>query len=282
MRLSKASPPNTLTAAAQPSPSPNSAPERADRLHHSVVAIFFGSGVLALIPTVFFTNRIFTNSDIAMKQGRYAEVTLLDRALSSPSTFFTLAMMLAGVAVWNLGLVPRGIRISFVRALCGAILSLLVYPAGMMAIIFAVFGGDALLHKFGLDWPHAGASTWSRLLAYWPMTMILCVTGTLTVLLSALALAFVTRSWPRRVILWSIATSVGTLLCTLVFSLVQHKLLFPTIPLWSGLVNYLGDMLAFSAIWNVQAPIVIGEPLLAALLGHWFYLAAKEYAVPLA
>lgn len=217
-----------------------------------------------------------------MKQGRYAEVTLFDRALSSPSTFFTLAMILAGAAVWNLGLVPRGIRISFIRAFCGAILSLLVYPVGMIAIIFALFEGDALLHKFGLDWPHAGASDWSRLLAFLPMTVILCVTGMLTVAVSALALAFVTRSWPRRVILWSAATSVGTLLCTLVFSLVQQRLLFPTIPPWSGFVNHLGDMLAFSLIWNVQAPIVIGEPLLAALLGHWFYFAAKEYAAPLA
>lgn len=103
-------------------------------------------------------------------------------------------MILAGLAVWNLELVPRGIRISFIRAFCGASLSLLLYPAGLIAVIFAVFGGDALLHKFGLDWPHAGASDWSRLLGYLPMAVILCGGGMLTVMLAALALAFVTRS----------------------------------------------------------------------------------------
>lgn len=228
---------------------------------------------------MFFTNRILANSDIALKQGRYAEVTFLERILSSPSTFFTLAMILAGLAVWKLGFVPRGIHISFIRAFCGTILSLLLYPLGLIAILFLIFGGDALLHKFGLDWPHAGASDWSRLLGYLPTAVILCGAGVFIVMLAALALAFVTRSWPRHVFLWSVAVSTGTLFCSLVFSLVRQKLLFPEIPLWNDLVNYIGDMLAFSLIWNVQAPIVIGEPLLAALLGHWFYLAAREYAV---
>jgi hypothetical protein len=189
-------------------------------------------------------------------------------------------MILAGLAVWNLGLVPPGIRISFIRAFCGAILSLLLYPAGLIAIFFVVFGSDALLHKFAFDWSHAGVSDWSRLLGYVPMAVILCGGGMLTVMLAALALAIVVRSWPRRVILWSFAVSSGSLLCGLIFSLVRQKLLFPSIPLWSEVVNYMGDMLAFSLIWNVQAPIVFGEPLLAALLGHWLYLALKEYTVP--
>jgi hypothetical protein len=279
MRLSKASPPSTPTAAAQPSPSPNSAPKAAQEgLHAFVIAIFFLLGTLALVLTAFFSNRNITNSNAALRAGRYTQVTLFDQALASPSTFFAIAMILAGLTVWNLQLIPRGIHFSFGRVSCGAILAVFIYPVGFIAILFAVFGGDALLHQLGLDQPNSSTSDWSFLLGAIPMAAILCAGGMLTIVLAALALALATRWWPRRVLLWSFGGSAGILFCSFVFSLVRQKLLFPTIPLWSDLVHHTGDMLVFSFIWNIPTPVVIGEPILAALLGHWFYRAAVEWS----
>jgi len=262
---------------AQPSPSLNSARKTATRASHElVVTIFFLLGTLALVPTVYFTNRQLAENDAASKQGRFAEITLLDRALSSPSTFFPLAMILAGAAAWKLKLIPPGIRFSFFRTLGGAILAFFLYPVGFISILFVVLLG--MKYVTAENWPNMKSPIWARLLGNLPLAAILCAGGMLTVALAAVALAFVTRSWPRRVLLWSFVTSAGVLVCSVAFALLTHKFLFPTIPMWSHLINNGSDLLAFSLIWNVEAPIVIGQPILAAVLGHWFYLAAKEWS----
>jgi len=128
------------------------------------------------------------------------------------------------------------------------------------------------------NWPNMNSPIWARLLGNLPLAAILCAGGMLTIALAAVALAFVTRAWPRRVLLWSFVTSAGVLVCSVGFAMVARKFLFPTIPIWSHLTNSSGDLLAFSLIWNVEAPIVIGEPILAALLGHWLYIAAEEWS----
>ncbi len=233
-----------------------------------------------MVPTVYFTNRQFAENDAASKQGRYAEITLFYRVLASPSTFFPLAMVLAGAAALKLKLIPEGIRFSFFRVVGGAILAFFLYPVGFISILFVVLLG--MKYVTAENWPNMNSPIWARLLGNLPLAAILCAGGMLTIAFAAVALAFVTRSWPRRVLLWSFATSAGVLVSSVAFAMVTRKFLFPTIPIWSHLINNGTDLLAFSLIWNVQAPIVIGEPLLAALLGHWFYFAAKEYAVSLA
>jgi hypothetical protein len=277
MRLSNELPPNIPTEAETPSRLQNSALKTATRESHElVIAIFFVFGALALVPTIYFTNRQLAEGEAALKQGRYATVTLYDRALASPSTFFPLTMVLAGVAAWKLGLVPRGIRISFLRVLGGAVLGFFLYPVGMLSILFVVLLG--MSWGGGENWPNVNSPIWARLLGNLPLAAILCAGGMLTILLAAVALALVTRSWPRRVLLWSFVTSSGVLICSVSVSLAIRKLLFPAIPLLSHLINSGTDLLAFSMIWGVEAPIVVGEPILAALLGHWFFLAAKEWS----
>ncbi len=189
-------------------------------------------------------------------------------------------MVLAGAAALKLKLIPEGIRFSFFRVVGGAILAFFLYPVGFISILFVVLLG--MKYVTAENWPNMNSPIWARLLGNLPLAAILCAGGMLTIAFAAVALAFVTRSWPRRVLLWSFATSAGVLVSSVAFAMVTRKFLFPTIPIWSHLINNGTDLLAFSLIWNVQAPIVIGEPLLAALLGHWFYFAAKEYAVSLA
>jgi len=59
--------------------------------------------------------------------------------------------------------------------------------------------------------------------------------------------------------------------------MIQEKLKFPTIPSMRFVANEPLAML-FGYAWGLPLIVLIGEPLLAALLGHWLYLAAKEYA----
>jgi hypothetical protein len=224
---------------------------------------------------VFFTNRNLTNSDIAMKQGRWGNVILFDQALASPSTFLPLALILAGLVAWKLNLIPAGLRTSAARVLGGAAFTLFLYPAGLVSILFVVL--LAMRFHIGENWPNPNSPDWLRLVGYLPSAALLCLAGMFTIVLEAVAMALVTRWWPRRVFLWSSVTSAGVLICSFCFSLVRQKILFPTIPIWSHVVNYGGDMLVFSLIWKVEAPIIIGEPILAALLGHWFYHAAVAW-----
>jgi hypothetical protein len=53
----------------------------------------------------------------------------------------------------------------------------------------------------------------------------------------------------------------------------QAKIQFPTIQLW----HFIGSgafQLLFGFAWRFPLILFIGEP----LLGHWLYVAAKEYA----
>jgi hypothetical protein len=241
-----------------------------------VVAIFFAFGIAALVLTIWWTAGTLAQDDKAIKAGRLIDDSLLSRALASPSTFFALAMLLAGIACYKLNLLPCGLTFSPWRVFSGVIAALLVYPLGLAALLALLFGVGGLAEAVGFgQGPH---SHLGEVLVFSYAATILCATGVLTVMLAALAFGLATRFWPRRIRVWGFAISAMAILSTVVASSIRQSIRFGPTTITDVTRNT--DILFFSLAWNVELPIVIGQPLLAALLGHWLYQPAKEYALP--
>ena len=185
-------------------------------------------------------------------------------------------MLLAGIACYKLNLLPRGLAFSPWRVFGGAMAALLIYPLGLAALLALLFGVGGLAEAIGFGQrPH---SYLGEVLVFLYAATILCATGVLTVMLAALAFGLATRFWPRRVFVWGFAISATVILSTVLASSIRQSIRFGTTTITNVTRN--ADILFFSLAWNVELPIVIGQPLLAALLGHWLYQAAKDYALP--
>jgi hypothetical protein len=274
--LSNASLPNTPTAAAPPSLSWTSVPETRDKRHLTVVVIFFVFGIASLLPVIYLTNRMHERDQANLKAGLYAPATLLDYALVSPSTFFALAVVLAGIFVWRLDLLPRGLRVEPWRAAGGAFIAFLIYPLGLIFLLAEVFGIGGLLEAMsGKSSPQSDAG---ELFRFFYIVALLCAAGMVAVLLAGTAIALATHFWPRRVLLWGLGISALAVFSTATISVIRQNMRFPGDTAWSILKTSMFDTMFFSLAWNIEIPILIGQPLLAALLGHWLCLAARRYA----
>jgi hypothetical protein len=271
--LSKASRPNTPTAAAQPSPLPNSAPRAHGRSHHfAVVAIFFFFGLIALIPVVLVP------LGVATRPGRFVLLfRLAEQLLGSPSTWFAPAMIFAGVLAWYIGLLPRAISFSSGRIVGGVLVGFLAYPIGFFAIL------NALVGLFGaqLERPSGAQATASeQVVGYLTLGAVMFVGGMLTVLIITAAFAITTRYWPRFAFRWLVLLICTTILGSIIAGVIQYKISLPMLPKSLVFHNFLGDPIQvfFGVVWGIPLVVLVGEPFLAALVGHWLYLAAKEWS----
>lgn len=117
---------------------------------------------------------------------------------------------------------------------------------------------------------------WLEVLSRWSVVGGILFAGVmLTVLIVSLAFASATRFWPRRLLAWSVLLSTTVIVSGILAGVVQIKLRFPTEPF-----PYDAVVLLLGSAWNIPLVILIGEPVLAALLGHWLYLAAKSWSAP--
>ena len=200
--------------------------------------------------------------------------------LLNPSTYFAPAMALAGLFAWKTKLLPGEFSRSPRLVLSAAALGTLVYPVGIFAMLFAILALGSLDHSYHLmQLPALAQDTWGRLIDAVPGAAILCAAGMLTVFLTALLFWLATGYLPRKKLLWGFAISSATLLLTLVVGLLRAMPAHVEISVMRYLQLYLGDILFFSLISGVQLPAAIGTPLLAALLGHWLYLAGQKHAI---
>ncbi|HWZ99166.1 MAG TPA: hypothetical protein VN025_15525 [Candidatus Dormibacteraeota bacterium] len=203
-------------------------------------------------------------------------------ALLNPSTYFAPAMALAGIFVWGMNLLPQGLCASPRRLCASVILGTLIYPVGIVTIFFVIlilmsgiFGRSSHL----IELPVLAQDTWGRLLDALPGTALLCAIGVLTVFLTALLFRLATGYLPRKKFLWGFLISSSAIFMTIVIQLLRMMPAYKGISIIRYLELYAQDMLFFSLISGVQLPAVIGAPLLAALLGHWLYLAGQKHAI---
>jgi hypothetical protein len=267
---------NTLTAAATPSPSPNSAPDGAARSRHAAtVAIFFLFGVVALVPAVFFDAIVYEGAFAASPSSRLLRVLVL-----GPSTFFVVAMFIAGVVVYGFGLAPRSDTFSAGRIFGAALLAWCGYPAAFLGTALVVFS----LFSLSIRWPDAdnpsGASLLARSLPYVTMVAIAFVGVLFATVLVTVAFAVATRHWPRRAFRAMALFSVAAILCTVPAAILHFRLTVPTSPNFYIVHGLLNDPMRvlFGIAWGVPIIVLVGEPLLGALVGHWFYEAANEWS----
>jgi hypothetical protein len=273
--LSKASPPNTPTAEAQPSPSPNSEPSAHGAHYFAVLAIFFFFGLAALIPV------LLVPLGVATRPVRFVHLSpLAEQLLGSPSTWFAPAMIFAGVLAWCIGLLPRGILFSVGRIVGGVLVGFLAYPLGFVSISLAIVGllGSALS---SLDRASSvQATVFEQVVGYLTLGAIMFVGGILTVLTITAAFAIATRYWPRHAFRWIFSLIGTTILGSIMAGVIHYKISLPMLPNRFAFHNFLGDpfQVFFGVAWSIPLVVLVGEPLLAALVGHWLYLAAKEWS----
>ena len=243
--------------------------------HCCVVAIFLFFGVAALIPTVYFTQRAAAAADFQDHR------SFSKYFLTSPSTFFAPAIALAGLRVWKLGLLARGIHASAPRIVGGTALGFFVYPLVYLFVVFTTFAAGSVLMSLALStgYRHTppGPHPELGILLALPLPATIYLALALAIVHAALALGIVTRCWPRRVALWAFLGSAAMILCNVSVVFIREMMRSRVTRSWHSIVNSAPEF-PWGAAWDVPLVIIIGVPILAAIVGHWLYLAAEEYA----
>lgn len=194
-----------------------------------------------------------------------------------PGTCFACAMMLAGALVRVLGLLPRGISLPTARAVGGAIIGLVAYPVGYLAVVVQVIA----LYRFSPEDPPGHVRGASDLaIGYLTTGGIFFAGAAATLLMMTVAFAIIARYWPRRVLrTFALLVSV-TIVGTMLVSLAQFLATLQRTPDSSAFRNFFGEPLLvfFGFGWGIPLAVFVGEPLFAAVVGHWLYRAAEEWS----
>ncbi|HMD10116.1 MAG TPA: hypothetical protein VKH63_21460 [Candidatus Acidoferrum sp.] len=238
--------------------------------HFSAVLIAFLFGVAALVPTCSFTENL---QSTAIHEVRTSSTTV--QFVFIPGLFFAAGALLSGLAIWRAGLLPSGISCSWLRIAGGTLFAIFVYPAAFAATVLAVM---ILFFTASPDSSLAAAHpTLKFLFGFVVFGGIVWFVVVVTAVFLALAFAFATRFWPRRVFLSAVTLAALAVVGDILAAIIQEKLKFPAIPSMRYVENEpLALLLGFA--WGLPLIVFIGEPLLAAVIGHWLYLAAMEYA----
>jgi hypothetical protein len=189
-------------------------------------------------------------------------------------------MIFAGVLAWYIGLLPRGISFSLGRIVGGVLIAFLAYPVGFFGILNAVvlLMGSALSSLDRASSAHA--TVFEQVFGYLTLGAILFVGGMLTVLIITAAFAIATRYWPRFAFRWIVLLIGTTIFGGIIAGVIQYKISLPVLPNRFVFDNFLGDPFQafFGVAWGVPLVVLVGAPLLAALVGHWLFLAAEEWS----
>jgi len=106
------------------------------------------------------------------------------------------------------------------------------------------------------------------------------VGGILTILIVTAAFAIATRYWPRLAFRWILMLVGTTISAGVIAGIIHYRFTLPTLPGSFVFHNFLSDpfQVFFGVAWGIPLVVLVGEPLLAALVGHWLYLAAVEWS----
>jgi hypothetical protein len=186
-------------------------------------------------------------------------------------------MIFAGASAWYSGLLPRAISFSSGRIVGGVLVGFLAYPIGFFAILTALLG----LFGAALEGPSGAQATVSaQAVGYLTVGAVTFVGGMLTVLIITAAFAISTRYWPRFAFRWLVLLICTTILGSIIAGVIHYKISLPMLPTSLVFHNFLGDPIQvfFGVIWGIPLVVLVGEPFLAALVGHWLFLAAKAWS----
>lgn len=190
------------------------------------------------------------------------------------------AAILAGVLVRALGLLPRGIAFSSARTAVAALVGLLAYPVGF----FAIEGSVLLLFAAAFSGPGTentpGPSMLERVRGDLLLGGIVFAGGFLALLMIAVAFAVAVRYWPRRAFRWIGLLVFASISGSIVAGLLHFKISLPALSNSLVFRNFFSDpvQIFIGFGWGVPLVVLVGEPLLGALVGHWLYIAALEWS----
>jgi hypothetical protein len=168
--------------------------------HFSAVLIAFLFGVAALVPTCSFTENLQSTT---IHEVHSSSTTV--QFVFIPGLFFAITALLSGLAIWRAGLLPAGISFSWVRIAGGTLFAIFVYPAAFAVTGFAVM---ILFFTASADSsPAVAHPTLKFLVGFVVFGGIVWFIVVVAAVFLALAFAFATRFWPRRVFLWAVTLS---------------------------------------------------------------------------
>jgi hypothetical protein len=183
---------------------------------------------------------------------------------TSPSVFLTVAILLAGFVAARLQLIKGMPQFSAIRILSAGAIAALVYPvalAGMMATALSIYA------PLGSDNPSTTAR-WRLLLFENAGEIAVVFGGVLTVCLFAVAFRVAMTTWPRRLWMGILVIALGVPLST---AMIEFAMRVPR-----------PELFLEPKVLGIPLLLVIGEPILAGYLGHWFFTAAKAAGQPVA
>jgi hypothetical protein len=183
---------------------------------------------------------------------------------ASPSVFFTVAILLAGFVVARLRLIEVEPQFSAIRILSAGAIAALIYPvamAGMMAAALSIYA------SLGSDNPSTTAR-WRLLLFDNAVEIAVVFGGILTVCLFAVAFRIAMKTWPHRLWMEILVIAFGVPLST---AMIEFTMRVPK-----------PDRFLEPKVLGIPLLLVIGEPILAGYLGHWFFTATQAASQPVA
>lgn len=193
-----------------------------------------------------------------------------------PGGLLVLALAIASALSHGLDLIPPGMSFSVGRT-CGAVLiGLLAYPAGFFLVLIAML---SLLSFSKVDPPGTQMGALGLLIAYLTLLGILFAAEMLVVLIITAGFAVGVRHWPRRAFGPMIRVVVATLAGAMIAGMVHYGAQ-QTLPAETLVRNALTHPLEtlFAVAWGSPLAALVGTPLVAALMGHWFYQAGAEWS----
>lgn len=183
---------------------------------------------------------------------------------ASPSVFFTAAILLAGFVVARLRLIECEPQFSAIRILSAGAVAALIYPvamAGMMATALSIYV------PLGSDNPSTTAR-WRLMLFDNAGEIAVVFGGVLTVCLFAVAFRIAMKTWPHRLWMGILVIAFGVPLST---AMIEFAMRVPK-----------PERFLEPKVLGIPLLLVIGEPILAGYLGHWFFTAAQAASQPVA
>jgi hypothetical protein len=186
--------------------------------------------------------------------------TILEGILTSPSVFFAIAMVLAGFLAANLGYLPGRMDVSRWRVVGGTLVAAVAYPISMLGIVLVAM---SLMEPMDSDNPHPlPVPGWRHWVGESAPYVGLFIGGVLTICLMMLAFRIATKKWPRRIWASALVVALG-------------------VPSVTALIGYRFArspelLLIEPTIGRIPLLLVIGEIVLAMVIGGWLFSAADS------
>lgn len=227
--------------------------------HAKVTALFCATGILSA--SVWHLVSILDLPGLILSPVRW------------PSIPFAAILVLTTWGASQSGLLPFPPERLAYRGWISGLIIALSYPIAMLLMVVVVFAASANSPSDSGKPDPPPLTGFAALRNQLAIPVALLIGGILVVCLAALGVRLILRSWPKRVWAWAFAVPLIVFFLTLAAGELLSVLNPESIELSS---TDLVERLLTGSGGGGSLLLLIGQPILSGLVGHWFYVSARE------